>query len=226
MSAARHPIALILDELRPRGSAAGVSREAVAPGRGFQIAKRVVDVAGALAMLAAVTPVMLGCAAWIKSRDGGPALYAQWRVGRDGWLFRIYKLRTMAVDAESGGAQFARRRDPRVLPGCEWMRKSHLDELPQLVNILRGEMSLVGPRPERPEVIERLRAELPGVERRLAAAPGLTGLAQVNHGYANDLRGLRRKLAYDLLYLRRRSVMGDARLLLATLPKFWDRSAC
>jgi lipopolysaccharide/colanic/teichoic acid biosynthesis glycosyltransferase len=173
-----------------------------------------------------LSPVILLCAAWIKAVDGGPVLYRQWRVGRDGWLFNIYKFRTMSQDAESGGVCFATDSDPRVLAGCKWMRKSHADELPQLVNILLGQMSLVGPRPERPEIIEQFRGEMPGIERRLAALPGLTGLAQVRNGYSNDLAGMRRKLAYDLRYLRSRSMTQDVTLILETIPRVWDPTAC
>ena len=104
------------------------------------------------------------------------------------------------------------------------MRRSHADELPQLWNILRGEMSLIGPRPERPEVITNLREQLPAIERRLAVRPGLTGLAQVRNGYSNDLAGTRRKLAMDLRYLRRPSIVQELRLLLATVPKVWDHA--
>ena len=111
-------------------------------------------------------------------------------------------------------------------PGCQWVRKSHADELPQLVNILLGQMSVVGPRPERPEIIEELRGDLPGIERRLAAAPGLTGLAQVRNGYSNDVAGMRRKLAYDLRYLRSRSLIRDVKLILETIPRVWDPTAC
>lgn len=189
-------------------------------------AKRTVDILASLVGLVIVSPLLLGCAIWIRLADGGPVIFTQWRVGRDGWLFRLYKLRTMRLDAEQlGVARFASIGDPRVLPGCGWMRRSHVDELPQLWNILRGEMSLVGPRPERPEIFERLSETLPGMERRLAAVPGLTGLAQVRNGYSNDLAGMRRKLAYDLRYLRARSVLTDLRLILQTLPCVWDRSA-
>lgn len=192
----------------------------------YAIGKRLIDLCGAVVGLISTAPLMLLCMGWIKLVDGGPVFYEQWRVGRDGWLFRIYKLRTMRQDAETGGARFASDGDPRVLPGCQWMRLSHVDELPQLWNILLGDMSLVGPRPERPEIIDRLKADLPGIERRLAATPGLTGLAQVRNGYTNDLAGMRRKLAYDLAYLRRPSLLADLRLVFVTLPLFWDRAAC
>lgn len=189
--------------------------------------KRGLDICMALAALAVFGPVVLACVVWVYCVHGGPAFYRQWRVGRDGWLFRLYKLRTMSADAERvSGATEAARRDPRVLPGCQWMRRSHLDELPQLWNILIGDMSIVGPRPERPEIMERLRADIPDIEKRLAARPGLTGLAQVRNGYTNDVAGARRKLHYDLTYLRRPSVWGDLKVVLLTLPKFWDRAAC
>ncbi|MCE9589132.1 MAG: sugar transferase [Planctomycetes bacterium] len=197
-----------------------------AQGTWYALSKRAIDLPAGLVGLVIVSPLLLICAAWIKLADGGPVVYTQWRVGRDGWLFRLYKLRTMRLDAErDGGARFASEKDPRLLPCGGWMRRCHVDELPQLWNIVRGQMSLVGPRPERPEIFERMRGALPGMERRLAATPGLTGLAQVRHGYTNDLAGMRRKLAYDLRYLRIRGVWTDLRLILQTLPCVWDRSA-
>ena len=132
----------------------------------------------------------------------------------------------MTTDAERDGeAQFACSGDSRVLTGCLWMRKSHVDELPQLWNILKGQMSLVGPRPERPEIIERLRRSMPKIERRLIAKPGLTGLAQIRNGYTSDTTGARKKLAYDLRYLRRRNMWQELLLLLGTVPKVWDQGA-
>ncbi len=208
-------------------AAAGVPAVSLrSPGRGFEACKRVFDVFAACVGLVGLLPVMIFCAAWIKMVDGGPVLYRQWRVGREGWLFNIYKFRTMSLDAECDGVRFASSADPRVLTGCKWIRKCHADELPQLVNILLGQMSLVGPRPERPEVFEQLRGDLPGIERRLAASPGLTGLAQVRNGYSNDLPGMRRKLAYDLRYLRSRSLTRDMTLILETIPRVWDPTAC
>lgn len=192
----------------------------------YHLSKRGVDVIGALIGMAVLWPVILAAACWVKAVDGSPVFYHQWRVGRAGWLFRIWKLRTMRLDAEHAGqAKLASRNDPRILPGCRWMRKAHIDELPQLINILRGTMSLVGPRPERPEVIDRLRGHLPSIERRLCVLPGLTGLAQVHDGYANDLAGMRRKLALDLSYTRKPSLIRDLRLIVATSRRLWDNAA-
>ena len=187
--------------------------------------KRPVDVALGLVGLSLGALPLAMCAFWIKIVDGGPAFYRQWRVGRDGWLFRIVKLRTMRKDAEhQGGPQFARTCDPRILPGCRWMRRSHIDELPQLWNILLGQMSMVGPRPERPEMIQMLRPAVPRIDRRLVSRPGLTGLAQIRNGYTNDIAGARRKLAYDLRYMRDRRLVRDLQLLIRTVPKVFDRA--
>lgn len=193
----------------------------------YQRGKRIIDVALALVGLIAGAPLMLACALWIRLIDGAPVLYTQWRVGRQGWLFRIYKLRTMRQNAETPGeSRWASAGDDRVLPGCQWMRKSHMDELPQLWNILRGQMSIVGPRPERPAIIEQLRPSMPSIDLRHQDKPGLTGLAQICNGYANDLDAARKKQFYDLRYLRRRGVVGDLKIICRTIPKLWDRSAC
>ena len=196
------------------------------PGALFEVAKRGVDVVGVLVALVVLGPMLLGCCLWIKWTDGGPVFYRQVRVGRNGKPFKIWKLRTMRPNAELNGPQLATTDDPRIVHGCKWIRRSHIDELPQLLNILRGEMSLVGPRPERPELIEQMRDALPEFDQRLDATPGLTGLAQVRLGYSNDMEGMRRKLNLDLDYLKKRSIWLDLRLILKTLPLFWDRSAC
>ena len=214
-----------LGQLKPNADAAVPKHAADSTASRFETCKRVVDVALALVALLLLAPLMTGCAIWIKMIDPGPVLYSQWRVGRDGWLFRIYKLRTMYLDAEKHGVQYAKTNDRRILPGCRWMRKSHVDELPQLLNILQGHMSLVGPRPERPEMLEQLRPMIPRIDHRHVGRPGLTGLAQVNNGYTNDLNGARAKLAYDLRYLRRRSLFQNFKLMLQTLTKVWDPSA-
>lgn len=131
--------------------------------------------------------------------------------------FVLYKFRTMRIDAEKNGAQFATKGDPRVTPIGRFLRKSRLDELPQLWNVLRGEMSLVGPRPERPEFIEKLSEEVPNYLLRLGIKPGLTGLAQVLNGYDNDIAGFRRKVALDLLYLQNCCLANDLKILFRTV---------
>ncbi len=131
--------------------------------------------------------------------------------------FVLYKFRTMRIDAEKNGAQFATKGDPRVTPIGRFLRKTRLDELPQLWNVLRGEMSLVGPRPERPEFIEHLSEEVPNYLLRLGIKPGLTGLAQVLNGYDNDIAGFRRKVALDLLYLQNCCLGNDLKILFRTV---------
>lgn len=131
--------------------------------------------------------------------------------------FVLYKFRTMRIDAEKHGAQFATKGDPRVTLIGRFLRKTRLDELPQLWNVLRGEMSLVGPRPERPEFIEHLSQEVPNYLLRLGIKPGLTGLAQVLNGYDNDIAGFRRKVALDLLYLQNCCLANDLRILFRTV---------
>ncbi len=131
--------------------------------------------------------------------------------------FTLYKFRTMRTDAEAAGAQFATQGDPRVTPIGRWLRRTRLDELPQLWNVLRGEMSMVGPRPERPEFIEQLSDQIPDYLARLGLKPGLTGVAQVVNGYDNNLESFRRKVAFDLLYLQNCCLWNDLKILFRTI---------
>lgn len=131
--------------------------------------------------------------------------------------FVLYKFRTMRTDAEKNGAQFAVKGDPRVTPIGKFLRKTRLDELPQLWNVLKGEMTLVGPRPERPEFIESLSREIPDYLARLGLKPGLTGLAQIINGYDNDIESFRRKVALDLLYLQNCCLWNDVKILIRTV---------
>jgi lipopolysaccharide/colanic/teichoic acid biosynthesis glycosyltransferase len=225
LSAGRSP-SVVTSKSTPPSPIDGVALLGGRPTAAYPLLKRVFDFSGAAIALTLLSPVLAICALWIKLVDGGPVIYRQWRTGRNGWLFVIYKFRTMRLDAEKQGARFASADDARIIPGCGWMRRSHVDELPQLFNILKGEMSLVGPRPERPEMIERLRPEIPDFDARLDATPGLTGLAQVASGYSNDTEGMRHKLRYDLAYLRRRSLLADVHVVVKTVPKFWDHTAC
>ncbi len=194
--------------------------------RYFEVAKEVMDVVGGAALFTLLLPVLGACAAVVRLSSRGPVFFTQVRVGRDGALFRIYKLRTMYADAEAGaGARWASPNDPRVVPACRWMRKSHLDELPQLINVIRGDMSLVGPRPERPEILAELQRVFPNVHRRLAVRPGITGLAQIRGGYDTTVQAFRNKLKADLEYIEHRRWSMELRILAATLTKLNDKTA-
>ena len=173
--------------------------------------KRAVDVAGALVAAVALLPVLL-VAAWLVRRDGGPALFRQVRVGREGRPFTLLKLRTMSTSS-TGEARWSGPSDPRVTRIGALLRRTHLDELPQLLNVLRGEMSLVGPRPEVPEFVERLEQTLPFYGRRHLVKPGLTGWAQVRVGYAGSDLGSAWKLCHDLYYVKHRSLALDLMIL-------------
>ena len=179
--------------------------------------KRPLDVALALVLLAAAGPLLLLAWLLVKLTSCGPGFYAQTRLGRGGRPFTLYKIRTMVHDCESlSGPRWSLPGDPRVLPVGRWLRRAHLDELPQLWNVLRGDMSLVGPRPERPEFVPQLAKAVPHYRDRLRVRPGLTGLAQVLAPPDTDLASVRRKLAYDLDYLQRLGFWLDMRLLAAT----------
>lgn len=167
---------------------------------------------------------LLGLAIRLDSR--GSIFYTQERVGRNGRVFRILKFRTMVTGAEQGtGAVFARGDDPRITRVGGWLRRTHLDELPQVINILRGEMSLVGPRPERPEHVEQLAREIPFYRVRLMMLPGLTGWAQVHQGYAAGVAETWVKLQYDLYYVRHHSFLLDLEILLRTAGRVLDSRA-
>jgi len=178
------------------------------------VLKRVVDAATALIGLVIVAPVMAIVALAIKLDSRGPIFYNQERVGRFGQLFNIYKFRSMRIDAETAGPVWASRdEDPRVTSLGRMLRRTHLDELPQLFNVLKGEMSLVGPRPERPCFVEQLDREIPRYDERLFIKPGMTGLAQVHYRYDATMADVKKKLRFDLLYIKRMCLMLDARIL-------------
>lgn len=153
----------------------------------------------ALLLLVIASPVLLACALLVKLTSNGPGIYRQMRVGKDGRVFPIFKLRSMVVDAEAEtGPVLSREADPRVTLVGKFLRNSHLDELPQLLNIVRGEMSFVGPRPERPEFVSRFKESIPKYRLRHAAKPGITGLAQVCLRYD---AAPEEKLKYDLRHV-------------------------
>jgi lipopolysaccharide/colanic/teichoic acid biosynthesis glycosyltransferase len=202
-----------------------------------RMATRLVNFFLALVAVLLLLPILAFIAILVRCSSPGPVLYTQIRVGHDrrspanrnqnhrrerdlgGRLFTIYKFRTMWVDAEhASGAVWAQQRDPRVTPLGRLLRQYRLDELPQLFNVLTGEMNIVGPRPERPTIFAELREHIAEYPLRQRAKPGITGLAQINHHYDRSLEDVRTKVHYDLEYIRRQSVAEDLRIMLKTLP--------
>lgn len=176
----------------------------------------------ALGLLAAATPLLVVLGLIVKLTSEGPVIYSQWRVGRLGKPFRIYKIRTMTHRCETRtGPVWAVADDPRTTRPGRWLRDSHLDELPQLWNVLCGHMSLIGPRPERPEIAARIEQTLPEFRHRLLVRPGIIGLAQMRLPADSDLGTVRRKLAHDLYYIQHVSPLMDARLVLSTPLRFF-----
>ena len=184
--------------------------------------KPIFDRVVAAALLAIFAPVIGFCALLVKLTSKGPAFYKQDRVGANGVVFKMLKLRTMRANAEADtGPVWTPDRDERITPvGC-LLRRTHIDELPQLVNVLRGDMSLVGPRPERPYFVDKLKGRIPGYENRLNVKPGITGLAQIRCGYDRNVRDVARKVRMDLLYIRRMCWLVDLRILFGTVGKFF-----
>jgi len=179
--------------------------------------KRIFDLFGSAFGLLLFSPLMLAVALRIKFSSPGPIIYRQRRVSYGGKPFDMYKFRTMKIDAEAAGPAFAFKDDPRCTKVGKWLRATSLDELPQLFNVLKGDMSLVGPRPERPEMLDRIRAELPAFPTRLKVRAGLTGWAQVN-GYRGRT-SFKKRLQYDLYYLNNWSPMLDLRIVMTTMMK-------
>jgi len=171
----------------------------------------------ALTLLILTAPLMVAAALLVRLTSRGPAFYTQTRLGQGGRQFRIYKLRTMYQDSERDtGPKWCAKGDPRVTPVGRFLRRTHLDELPQLWNILRGDMSLIGPRPERPEFLPKLEQAIPRYRQRLRIRPGVTGFAQVQLPPDSDLVDVRRKQAYDVYYIAAMSPLLDLRILLST----------
>jgi lipopolysaccharide/colanic/teichoic acid biosynthesis glycosyltransferase len=154
-----------------------------------------------------------------RRRNHIDALYSNRKQDQGGMVFTIYKFRTMRADAErNSGAIWATRNDPRVTKLGRFLRRTRLDELPQLVNVIRGDMNIVGPRPERPSIFVRLRDDLPNYRLRQRARPGITGWAQINHTYDTSIDDVRAKIRYDLEYLERQSLAEDLKIMMKTVP--------
>jgi len=176
----------------------------------FRKFKRALDLFLATVGLFIASPVLLFSALLIKLTSRGPVIYKQNRVGENGGIFEIYKLRTMGVDAEKGtGAVWAIENDPRITALGKILRKTRIDEIPQFINVLKGEMSIVGPRPERPEMVRDFKKLITDYEKRLTMKLGITGIAQIYHKYDESLVDVKNKLRYDLLYSRKMSAATD-----------------
>jgi lipopolysaccharide/colanic/teichoic acid biosynthesis glycosyltransferase len=183
--------------------------------------KAVLDAFGALILLILLSPTMLVAGLAVKLTSSGPVFYRQPRQGRNGKVFKVWKFRTMIDNAEAGlGAVWSSAGDPRITPIGRFLRETHVDEFPQLFNVLAGSMSLVGPRPERPEIASELAYRIPGYALRLALRPGITGFAQVRLPPDTDLAGVRRKLAHDLYYIQHAGLLMDLKILLRTAINF------
>ena len=202
-----------------------------------ELAIRVVNVTVAVIALVLLSPLFLAVALVVKLTSHGPVFYTQTRVGVDrrwkrrrasadqreqdlgGKPFTIYKFRSMTVDAEhEGRAVWATRDDVRITPVGGVLRRTRLDELPQLINVVRGDMNIVGPRPERPSIFAQLRQDIPEYPLRQRARPGITGWAQINQSYDSCVEDVRRKVQFDLEYLGRRGVAEDVKIMLKTIP--------
>jgi lipopolysaccharide/colanic/teichoic acid biosynthesis glycosyltransferase len=201
-----------------------------------ELPRRVLNVMAASLLIVLSSPLMLVVAILVKLTSRGPIIYTQTRVGLDrrggrtprhdsrrhddigGSPFTMYKFRTMRVDAEQNGAQWASSDDDRCTPVGRVLRQFRLDELPQLFNVLRGDMNLVGPRPERPTIFAELRKQIPEYQKRQLARPGITGWAQVNQSYDQDLEDVKRKVQYDIDYIRRQSLSEDLKIMVKTVP--------
>jgi lipopolysaccharide/colanic/teichoic acid biosynthesis glycosyltransferase len=220
-----------------RDAEAAVAGFEIVPRARSEVINRAVNVTLGVVGLVILSPLLVLIALAVKLTSRGPIFYTQTRVGIDrrwkrtlamhekrvqdlgGAAFTIYKFRTMYVDAESkSGAVWATANDPRVTPLGRFMRQFRLDEFPQLINVVRGDMNIVGPRPERPSIVARLREDIREYPYRQRVKPGITGLAQINQQYDSCLDDVRAKVRYDLEYLRRQSLAEDFKIMLRTVP--------
>lgn len=204
----------VLEKLLPGDDVVELAKPTVAGGLGYRFVKRVFDVCSTGCALIILAIPMGVIALKIKSESPGPVIYAQERVGKNGKPFMVYKFRSMYVNAEKRGAQWAQGDDPRVTPFGKVMRKTRLDEIPQFWNVFKGDMSLIDPRPERPAFCAEFEKRIHGWHYRTVVTPGLSGLAQVTGGY--DLLP-KEKVVLDLEYIEHRSIAMDLKIILKTL---------
>ncbi len=184
----------------------------------YQFIKKILDLSISLILLTVLSPVILLAALIIKLSSKGPAFFTQKRMTQNGKIFKMYKLRTMHLSsAKKEEFLWTQTNDSRITKFGKLLRKTRIDELPQLVNVLKGEMSLIGPRPERPELSEILESEFPNFKNRLQVKAGLSGLAQVTDGYAHDFKSYKKKLDLDLEYINNKGFILDLKIALKTI---------
>lgn len=205
---------LSIDSLRPSALvfSTGFKRRALT-----MLAKRIVDLSVSGVSLVVLFPILVLIGLLVKVDSPGPVFYCQMRVGLRGQPYMIWKFRSMSHDAEKSGPRWAQANDPRVSRVGKWLRKTRLDELPQFINVLKGDMSLVGPRPERPVFVQELRAQIPYYDLRHTVRPGMTGWAQTRFRYGASAEDAHIKLQYDLYYVKNMTLALDFRILLETI---------
>ena len=184
---------------------------------GAKLFKRIMDITISMFLLLLLSPFLIISVLLIKITSKGGVFYNQIRVGKGGKLFTMYKLRTMFENAEEYGPEWAGEKDPRITGFGKVLRKTYFDELPQMFNVLKNEMSLVGPRPERPHFVEILKKEIPYYYKRLNIKPGITGWAQIKHKYDSSLDDVRVKLQYDFYYIENMSLKLDFKIIINTI---------
>jgi lipopolysaccharide/colanic/teichoic acid biosynthesis glycosyltransferase len=204
-------------DLFPRHAQLQPNPASVSSVRRGEAIKIALESGASVLILLATMPLILVAAVLVRITSRGRVIYTQTRLGRQGKPFTMYKIRTMYENSELDGPRWSPPGDPRVTPVGWFLRWCHIDELPQLINVLRGEMSLIGPRPERPEIIVQLERVFPDYRRRLVVRPGVTGLAQVLQAPDTDVDMVRRKLLFDMHYLESWSLWLDFQILLATV---------
>jgi len=182
-----------------------------------KLTKRILDVAISFFTLLFLSPVLLIVSVIIKIDSNGPVLYRQIRVGRKGKEFQMYKFRSMKATAEEYGPEWSGENDPRITRIGKVLRRTYIDEVPQMINVLKNEMSLIGPRPERPFFVEQLKKEIPYYYKRLTVKPGITGWAQIKHKYDSSLEDVKTKIQYDFYYIENMSLKLDFKIMINTI---------
>lgn len=179
--------------------------------------KRITSLVFAILVLLATSPLLLVISLIIKLQDGGPIFYSQQRVGRDGKDFTIYKFRSMIINAEKNGPEWSKTQDPRITTFGKMLRRLHIDEIPQMWNIIKGDLALIGPRPERGEFVKQLEQEIPFYNIRHIISPGFTGWAQIKFRYAGSVMDSKKKFEYDLYYIKNKNILMDIGIIIRTI---------